>query len=281
MTKDAAGAAMTAAYWDEAGAAWAELQALLDRLYAPIGDAVEAGAFPGSGGRVLDVGCGAGATTLAMARRLGPAGRCVGVDVSSALLDLARSRARAEGLEAQVDFVLADAQTHTFSEASFDAVMSRFGVMFFEDPVAAFANLRRSVRTGGGLAFACWRGPEDNPLSQVPLQAATAYLGEMPRPAKDAPGRFAFADADRVRRILKDSGWRDVEIAPLDVPTPVAFDELMTLSLRLGPLGSLLPKQTDAVRRQIHDAVAARLQPYVENGTIPMTAACWLVTAAA
>ncbi|MBC6982766.1 class I SAM-dependent methyltransferase [Caulobacter sp. 17J80-11] len=281
MRKGAAGAAMTAAYWDEAGAAWAELQALLDRLYAPIGEAIEAAAFPGPGGRVLDVGCGAGATTLAMARRLSPAGRCVGVDVSSALLDLARARARAGGLEPQVDFVLADAQTHDFGEASFDAVMSRFGVMFFEDSVAAFANLRRSVRTGGGLVFACWRGPADNPLSQIPVQAAYPYLGEIPRPARDAPGRFAFADADRVRRILKDSGWRDVEITPLDIPTPVTFEELMTLSLRLGPLGSLLPKQTDAVRRQVHDAVAAALERYVENGSIPMRAACWLVAARA
>jgi SAM-dependent methyltransferase len=279
MTSEAAESLRPATYWNEAGGqAWTELHELTDRLYHPIAEAVVERAYPGPGGRVLDVGCGPGATTLDMARRLGPEGRCVGADVSAGLLALARGRAGSEGL-AQAEFILGDAQTYDFGEAAFDAVMSRFGVMFFQAPVVAFANLRRAVAPGGGLAFACWRGPAENPLSQEPAKAAAPFLPELPHPVKDEPGRFAFADPARVRGILENSGWREVEIAPLDVATPLSFDELMTMSLRLGPVGAALQQQTEAVRAQVGDAVAARLQAYAEDGMVPMTAACWLVTA--
>lgn len=153
--------------------------------------------------------------------------------------------------------------------------------MFFDDPDAAFANLRRAVRSGGGLTFACWRSPAENPLSLAPLEAAAPFLPEPPRMSTDGPGRFAFADPDRVRGILDRCGWQGVEIEPLDVATPVSFDELMVLSLRLGLLGTVLPRHDEAVRKRVAEAVAARLDRYVENGRVPMIAACWLVTATA
>ncbi|MDP1913070.1 class I SAM-dependent methyltransferase [Brevundimonas sp.] len=281
MTSNAASGTLTGAYWKHAGGgAWAEHQGLLDRLNQPVGDIVAERADPGAGARVLDVGCGAGATTLEMARRVGPEGQVVGIDVSEALLELGRKRARAEGVT-NVNFLGADAGTHDFGEPGFDAAISRYGVMFFEDPDAAFANLRRAVRRGGGLTFACWRSAAENPLTLVPLEAAAPFLPELPRPPAEGPGRFAFADADRVRGILDRSGWRRVAIEPLDVATPLSFDELMTLSLRLGPLGTILPDQGEEVRERVRDAVATRFKGYVEDGMIPMTAACWLVTATA
>lgn len=281
MTTTPAPGVLTAAYWnDVGGGAWVENQALLDRINQPVGDIVAERADPGTGARVLDIGCGAGATTLDMARRVGPDGLCLGVDVSEALLDLARQRARTEAI-GNVDFVRADAATHDFGGPVFDAAISRYGVMFFEDPDAAFANLRRAVRPGGGLTFACWRSAAENPLTLVPLEAAAPFLPESPRAPADGPGRFAFADADRIRGILERSGWRQVGIEPLDVPTPVSFDELLTLSLKLGLLGTLLPQQDESVRQRVAEAVAARLESHVEDGMVPMTAACWLVTATA
>ncbi len=280
MTTQAAGV-LTEAYWNDAGGnAWVEHQGLLDRINQPVGDIIAARADPGAGARVLDVGCGAGATTLDMARRLRPDGLSVGVDVSEALLELARQRARSEAV-GNVDFLRADAATHDFGGSVFDAAISRYGVMFFEDPDAAFANLRRAVRPGGGLTFACWRSAAENPLTLVPLEAAAPFLPEPPKAPADAPGRFAFANPDRVRGILDRGGWRRIAVEPLDVATPVSLDELLTLSLKLGLLGTLLPRHDETVRRQVAEAVAARLESHVVNGMVPMTAACWLVTATA
>jgi ubiquinone/menaquinone biosynthesis C-methylase UbiE len=269
-----------AAYWDRAGKVWVEQQALLDRLYQPIAEAVVERASLANGEQVLDIGCGAGATTFAAAWRTGPTGRAVGADISNALLEEARRRAGQDGIEG-VEFLHADAQTYGF-EPSYDALVSRFGVMFFPDPVAAFANLRRAAKPGRGLTFASWRGLEDNAISQVPLTAAAPFL-----PAtttvfeKDAPGRFGLADPDRTRRILEEAGWRDVSIEPLDEPTPVTFDELMTMSLRVGPLNPALAKADEALRGRVREAVAKALEPYVENGFARMNSACWLVSAKA
>lgn len=266
-----------AAYWDRAGRVWVEHQALLDRLMAPIAEAVIDAAGPVNGERVLDVGCGSGATTFATAWRTGPTGQAVGVDISPALVELARRRAGEQGLEG-VDFVLADAQTHGFA-TPFDAVVSRFGVMFFPDPVAAFANLRRATRPGGRLAFAAWRAPEENPLALVPLRAAAPFLPQVPAFEKDAPGRFAFADPDRVRAILEAAGWREIAIAPLDTVSPLTFDELLTMSLRVGPLNPVLKDADAAVRERVSAAVTQALEPYVKDGVAELTSACWLVTA--
>jgi len=268
-----------AAYWDRAGRVWVEHQALLDRIMAPIADAVVDAVGPVNGESVLDVGCGSGATTFAAAWRVGPTGRAVGVDISPALVELARTRAGEDGIES-AQFLLADAQTHAF-QPEFDAIVSRFGVMFFPDPVAAFANLRTALKPGGKLAFAAWRSPEENPLSQVPLRAAAPFLPETPRFEKDAPGRFAFADPDRVRGILADAGWRDIAIAPLDTTAPLSFDELMTMSLRVGPLNPILKDADEDLRDTIWDAVAIALEPYGKEGVAQMTSACWLVTAQA
>lgn len=265
------------AYWDRAGRVWVEQQALLDRMYQPIAKAVVDRADLRAGEAVLDVGCGSGATTFEAAWRVGPQGRVVGADISGALLELARRRAGEQGLEG-VDFVRADVQTHAF-DPSFDAIVSRFGVMFFPDPVAAFANLRRALKPGGRLAFACWRSPEDNAIAQVPLEAAAPFLPEVPKFERNAPGRFGFADPERVRTILAEAGWREVEIKPLDDPTPVSFDELMTMSLRVGPLNPILSNADEALRSRVRDAVAKALFPYVTDGLARMNSACWLVTA--
>lgn len=268
-------------FWKQKGGeAWLQLQDLMERLYLPLSDAILDRLAPPAGARILDVGCGGGATTLALARRLGPDGRAVGVDISQSLLDSAHRQAAAADVDT-IEFVQADAQTHDFGENSFDAVISRFGVMFFSDPEAAFANLRRATREGGSMVLVCWRRAEDNPLALLPAEAAAPLLPEPPQVTTDGPGRFALRDPDHVRGILARSGWREIDIAPLNVSTPLDFDEAMALSTRLGVLATVLPGLDDPLRAEICEAVAARLRDHVQDGVIPMSAACWLVSARA
>lgn len=271
-----------AALWNAAGGrAWAELQEVLDAMYAPFAtavvDAVE-DVLAREHVRVLDVGCGAGATTLAMARRLGGRGSCVGVDLSLPLLSVAERRAAAEGL-ATASFVRGDAQTYAFDPDAFDAVISRFGVMFFDDPEAAFANLRRAARSGGKLAFAAWRSPADNPFMTIAPQAAAPYLPALPSPSPGAPGPFAFADPDRVRRILTAAGWTDVDVRALDATACVTERDLHTFVTRLGPVGRALADVDEATRARVTAAVHAAFAPHVRDGAARFTCACWLATA--
>lgn len=269
-----------AAHWNQAGGqAWVELQGLMDTLNKPIEDVLLARGDPGVGGKVLDIGCGAGGTTLAMARRVGPQGLSLGVDVSAPLLGLARRRAEAEGLEA-ANFLEGDAETLDMG-AGFDGVISRFGVMFFSDFDAAFANIRSSLRPGGSMVFACWRSPQDNPLASLPMDAVSHLLPPTPKGDPLAPGRFAFADPLRIRGILERSGWRDIVIEALDAPTPIALADLATLSLKMGPVAAALRQQDQATSARVQETVHAALAPHAENGIVPMTAACWLVTALA
>ncbi|WP_437995323.1 methyltransferase domain-containing protein [Sorangium sp. So ce185] len=270
-----------AALWNDAGGPiWVEMQGVLDAMLAPLGAPLLEEAFPGEGGRVLDVGCGAGATALAMARRLGPAGRCLGVDISGPLVAAARARAAAEGLSSAA-FVQADAQTHRFEPGEFDAVISRFGVMFFADPAAAFANLRRAARRDARLSFVAWRSPAENPFMTEAARAAAPLLPNLPIPGPDAPGPFAFADSDRVQRILDASGWTDVAIRPLDVPTGVAEKDLLTYVIKLGPVGLALRDADEPTRARTAEVVRAAFEPYVREGAARFTAACWLVSARA
>ncbi|XXU49705.1 class I SAM-dependent methyltransferase [Sorangium sp. So ce1014] len=270
-----------AALWNDAGGPiWVEMQEVLDGMLAPLEAPLLEEAFPGEGGRVLDIGCGAGATALLMARRLGPAGHCLGVDISGPLVAAARARAAAEGL-ASAAFVQADAQTHGFEPDSFDAVISRLGVMFFEDPSAAFANIRRATRRNAKLVFVAWRSPAENPFMTTAARAAAPFLPNLPAPAPDAPGQFAFADRDRVQRILDASGWTDVDIRPIDAPSGVAEKDLLTYVTKLGPVGLALRDVDEPTRARTAEAVRAAFDSYIRDGAARFTAACWLVSARA
>lgn len=269
------------ALWNEAaGQAWVEMNDVLDRMLAPFEAALTQAAFPGASRRVLDIGCGAGATSLAMARRVGAEGLVLGVDISGPLVEAAKARARAEGLE-QAAFVKADAQTYAFEPGDFDAAISRFGVMFFEDPQAAFANIRRGVRPDGALTFVAWRSPMENPFMITAVQAAAPFLPAMEPPNPNAPGQFAFADAGKVRRILELSGWRDVDVAPLDLPSSVAEADLMAYVTKLGPAGAALRDADEALKARVAAALERAFRPYVQDGEARFTSACWLVTARA
>lgn len=263
-----------------AGETWVEMQEVLDRLFAPVAaQLVEAG-FPGAGRRVLDIGCGAGATTLAMARRLGPGGGCVGIDISRPLVEAAARRAAAAGV-AEAGFLAADAQTHDFDPAAFDAAISRFGVMFFADPAAAFANVRRALRLGGTLAFTAWRSPEENPFMTAAARAAAPLLPELAPPPPDAPGQFGLARAARISEVLDAAGWTQIEVRPLDLEASLAADDLVRYAARMGPVALAMQALDEARRTAVREAVLRGFDPFIRDGAAHFELACWSVTARA
>lgn len=262
-----------------AGRAWVDAQPLLDGMLAPFETLMVEAVAAASATRVLDVGCGTGSTTLAVARRLAADGRSVGIDISGPMIEAARARAAREGSAAC--FVRADAQSHAFDPAGFDLVVSRFGVMFFDDPPRAFANLRRAARDDARLWFVAWRSPADNPFMTAAERAAAPLLPALPPRRTDAPGQFAFADRQRVQAILEQGGWSAIDIRPVDVECTLPERELLQYVSRLGPVGLLLQDANACTRERVLARVRAAFDPYVHGDEVRFTAACWSVAARA
>jgi SAM-dependent methyltransferase len=260
-----------------AGEAWVQGQQLLDGMFEPFERVLVEEAAGNAARRVLDVGCGSGATTLAIARSLGAGGECTGVDISEPLITLARARVVRENLPAQ--FLCADAQTAQLPGASFDLVVSRFGVMFFEDPVQAFANLRRAARQGAKLRAITFRSPAENPFMTTAERAAAPFAPDLPPRKPGGPGQFGLADRTRTEGLLRESGWADIELRAIDVECRFPAAELETYMTRFGPVGMYVA-QVDAPRRErIIHAVRGAFEQYVQGGEVRFTAACWLVCA--
>jgi SAM-dependent methyltransferase len=257
-------------------AAWAEVREALELQLAPLGRPGLEALGPHPGESVLDIGCGGGETALALARAVAPDGTVLGIDVSAAVLAFAK---RAAKNCAHVRFVEADAQAFPFEPASFDAAFSRFGVMFFADPVAAFANIRRSLKPNGRLAFVCWRALHENELDLLPLQAASPHLPPQPADDPDAPGPFAFARPDRIRGILAGAGFEKIEITAHDQPVGSGnLETMLAVCSRVGALGKILrenPELRGAALAAVRFALAAHDGP---DG-VRLTAAIWVVSA--
>ncbi len=270
-------------FWNEqAGPIWVKNQERLDQQIRPHGELALARLRAKPGERILDVGCGCGETALALGAQVGTTGAVLGVDLSEPMLARARERATAAGLP-QVAFQVADAQDARFA-VLFDAVFSRFGVMFFGAPEAAFANLLRALRPGGRLAFVCWGPVAENAWVRVPMEAAAPLLDPQPPPPPDAPGPFAFSDPDRVRRILDGAGFRSVVIDRAEVPmTPGGgdADAAAELFLDVGPLGRVLREMgaDAALRDRVQATVRASFEPHLRDGRLVLASSVWLVQA--
>ena len=262
-----------------AGRAWVETQDMLDRILMPFEVQLMEAVPAGEAAHVLDVGCGAVSTTLSVARRLGDSGQATGVDISEPLITAARARANETG--DQVEFICDDAQRYPFAAGSFDLIISRFGVMFFDDSVAAFRNLRRATRPGGELWFVAWRGPEENPFMVAAERAAAPHLPELPPRNPDAPGQFGFANRDRVFQILEKSGWIDIDIGKLDLECALPECELNRYLGSLGPLGLLLQSADEGTRKRMVELVRPAFNSYLAGGEVRFNAACWMVGARA
>jgi SAM-dependent methyltransferase len=267
-------------YWNAtAGRIWAQFQDHLDRQIAPLGLEALRVLAPRAGERVLDVGCGCGQTTLDLATRVGTTGRVTGVDISEPMLAVARAR-QSPASAAQPEFLDVDAQTADLGEGGLDAVFSRFGVMFFSDPPAAFANLRKALKPGGRLTFVCWRPYAENLWMRTPMEAAQPFLPPMAPADPTAPGPFAFADPQRIQSILQAAGFEDIRITPFDAMIGGgSIEETLDLTFRVGPLGSAL-RDAPHLAPTVREAVRARLSDFATPQGVLMPAAVWIVQAA-
>jgi SAM-dependent methyltransferase len=262
-----------------AGRAWVETQDLLSRIFKPFENLLVEAVRAESASRVLDVGCGTGSTTLAVARLLGAKGCCAGIDISDPMIAAARLRAQQE--RAPASFLRANAEIHAFEPASFDMIISRFGVMFFDDPVRAFANLRRAATENAYIRFIAWRTAEENSFMTTAERAAAPLLPDLPPRRPDAPGQFAFGDSRRVHRILEESGWAEIDIQPIDVGCSLPEADLTEYLTRLGPVGLALQNVDEWTRTQVIQTVRPAFDSYVQGSKVRFTAACWLVSARA
>lgn len=268
------------ASWNGAmGEQWAANEARTERGLAPVMQALMEWAAPTPGMRVVDVGCGAGGTTLALAQAVQPGGHVTGLDVSAVILEAARARL-ADTPNATL--TLADALTWTLPGAPADLLFSRFGVMFFGDPVAAFANLRRSLKPGGRFAFAAWAALEDNPWMNLPLQAALSVVPPPPPADPDEPGQFAFGNPARVLRILHDAGFALAGHRAFDFTMRYPGDDPARTAAgiaNMGQAGRLLRDRPEAERTAAAASIAQAIAPLVRGAWIELPARVWLFQA--
>lgn len=274
------------AFWNgDAGERWAANQAFFDRLLAPVNGALLAAAKLMPGQTVLDIGCGCGATSFAAAEAVGSGGQVVGVDISGPMLAIARESTKRTRTAPQ--FVLADAAHHRFAPGRFDRALSRFGVMFFADPPLAFANIRGGMKPGARLAFLCWQEMKANPWLATPLFAALPHVPPPPPVDPLGPGPFAFADRDRVWRLLTEAGFAAIEIAAqsftftMGQAGPGALDEAVSLAADIGPASAIMKDAGPEAQAKARQAIRAVLEPLVSPTGIQLPGACWLVAARA
>jgi len=268
-------------FWNEAsGPEWLTLEQEFDTALAPFGTELLRRAAPALGEHVLDVGCGFGTTTMAFAAAVGAHGRVMGLDLSAPLLDRARKRSQDQGI-ANVIWREDDAQNAHLPGDHFDLLASRFGVMFFDDPVAAFKNLARAAKAGGRLCFVCWQAKECNPWYTFPSEALAPYI-ELPPPPPGGPGPFALAEAERVRQVLDQAGWAETM---LDVFEPSMLegaggnvDRVIRHMVR-GPVAAALRNASPADRAAGLDALRAAISSRTVDGEVRFPTAAWMVEA--
>ncbi|RKE24364.1 methyltransferase family protein [Paraburkholderia sp. BL23I1N1] len=272
----------------QSGERWVANQARLDALVAVFGQAAIEAAAPATGERVLDIGCGAGASSLALAARVGAGGQVLGVDISESLIDRSIDRARALARhDTPARFQVADASSAELPEGAFDILFSRFGVMFFPDPTAAFAHMRRALRPGGRVAFVCWRGAAENDWMRLPVVALKDIVPPSALPDPEAPGPFSFGDREHVARILTAAGFTEIVISPFDAAVPfgegetrdAAIADAVRMTLEVGPLSRALAGQPDDIRARASAAVRAAFASLPGEGSVLINGAAWVVMA--
>jgi SAM-dependent methyltransferase len=262
------------------GEHWTRWQHRLDHTLAPVNRPLLAFAAPDPGSTVIDVGCGCGATTVEFARAVGPSGRVIGIDFSEPMIGRANQRLREF---ANTTCLLGDAAELPLQHVRAELIVSRFGVMFFGDPVAAFANLRAGLVPGGRVRFACWRSIHENAWLQIPLQAVYEHAPRLPKPSPEEPGPFAFADPARVARVLTAAGFTTPSFTALDVLLDLAaggtIDDAVIQSSETGPARRALTDQPEDIRAAAIESIRRALTPYASPTGVTLPGAVWLVAA--
>jgi SAM-dependent methyltransferase len=274
-----------AEYWNSAASRpWADQYERLDRAVAALTEVALRTAAPQPGERVLDIGCGSGTTVLELATLVGPGGYVLGADIAVSSVARARERILAVGLQ-QAEVICADVAAHTFAPSMFDLAFSRAGVMFFEDPIAAFANVHRAMKPGGRLMLAVFRAASENPWPSAPVAAVRHLLPQSPPPGPDEPGMFSWADPARVKQILESAGFCDIALAPVDFPYQIAGTggaaEATEFALLFGPLTRILPSLPPERREAVRSTLERCFESHVTPQGVALPSAFWLVAARA
>lgn len=269
-------------YWNERASTWIDAQDVFGGLAAPLGRMAMDRLGLAAGRRVLDIGCGTGVTSLELADRVAPGGHVTGVDISEPLLSHARTVAAGRD---DVTFTRSDAQVDDLGTGVYDAAFSRFGVMFFADPVQAFANIRKAMTPGAPLSFVCWQNVFANEWLIVPTMAAIGVLGRAPElPAPDAPGPFSLSDPERVSGILDAAGFEAIDVVEHADHVEFSEDrlpELARANTGLGAVAEMLERDDDATRAQVAEAIQVALQERVVDGVLRLARAVLVVRATA
>lgn len=269
-------------YWNgPAGERWAQLADTQDRMLEELGVAAIEACDIRPGHTVLDAGCGSGWTSLELARRVGETGHVLGIDLSARMLDVARARL-ASNKKRNLAFDNQDLAAYPFAEKTFDRVYSRFGVMFFVDPVAAFINLRKGMKSGARLGFVCWQALDRNPWMEIPLQIALRYVAAPPPNDPEAPGPMAFADPDRVRRILSTAGFEEIDLQERESQIPFEADARSTARQLVhigGAAARLLATATDDIKARVEEDLSQAIAGYQTNRGVRIAGTTWIVTA--
>jgi len=268
-------------FWNgEGGENWLRFQKTIRSSLHHFGETVMEESQIAEGENILDIGCGSGETTMSLVRRVGSLGSVHGVDISSLILK------KTENFTLQHDnlnFDCADAQTYPFEKKNYHLVFSRFGVMFFENPLKAFLNIQLSLKSGGRLAFICWQRVQDNPWVDLPLQLAIKHAGPPEPMDAESPGPFSFSEATKVKRILTDAGFSDICIIPYHTKLTVGntLDESVLFLTHLGPASSIIndPCLKSTIRSTIISDLHHELRPFKTSNGVELGASCWIVTA--
>jgi SAM-dependent methyltransferase len=257
------------------GRSWVQVEDYIDRMLAPISDYAVGKINAVGGERIIDIGCGCGTTTIALA---GQGAAVWGVDISEAMI--AKAKEKNTGAT-DVHFSVTDAASQAYTQ-DHDGVFSRFGIMFFDQPVAAFSNIRSALKPSGRLMFLCWQSPMENPWISIAGAAVQPFLpDDQPAPDPEAPGPFSLADPARTSSLLEQSGFSDISIEPVvrDIPLGDDLDEVMNFQKQIGPLSGLLETADEATAAKATQAVHEAFEAHVSSDGVSFSAAAWLVSA--
>jgi len=268
------------AFWNEVqGPKWVRLHERINPTLEPIGLATMDRLAPKPGEQVLDVGCGCGETSLALAARVVPGGKVTGIDISKPMLALAQERAARAG--ADITFLEANAQSHDFEADTFDCIFSRFGVMFFDDFEAAFTNLLHATKPGGRMALGSWRTRKDNPWAMTAVPIARPHVELPPRPEPGDPGQFAFEDEDFVRGFLERAGWSDIAFERFDADLKVGEtpEDAASFLIEMGPVAAPLAAASPDIRALVGRELTEALKANARPDGVYLGSSSWIITA--
>ena len=267
-------------FWNgEMGSTWVEQQAFIDNMLRPFEVYLVSSIAGFSPNNVLDIGCGNGTTTLSIAEALGENGQCTGIDLSAQMIENAIANSRSKGIEAS--FVCADVLDHEFKRGKFDFLCSRFGVMFFADPIAAFAKLRSASTDEARLHFVVWRPPEEGDFMTTARHSVATIIDDLPDPEPNAPGPFALGDRDRTRGILETAGWSEIDFEALDLECSFPASELEIFVQKLAPTGIDHSTLDSLMTARIQESVRAAYSKFITGDEVRFNAPCWAISATA